>query len=162
MAGRKLQEVYGQKPQVCITYPVLVGTDGVQRMSKSTGNYIGVSEPPEQIYGKTMSIPDGIMMQYFELLTDIPADELAQIKKQFDGGSNPMELKKRLAREIVTDLYSEKDADEAEKHFQRALYLSPRHHDALIQMMLIAERRGDEQAAGNYRRRAAQVARTGE
>jgi len=121
MSGRKLQEVFGQKPQVCLTFPVLVGTDGVQRMSKSTGNYIGVTEPPEQIYGKTMSIPDGIMMQYFELLTDVPTDELAEIKKLLDSGSNPMDLKKHLARDIVTQLYSEKDANEAEKHFEKVV-----------------------------------------
>jgi len=121
MAGRRLQEAFGQKPQVCITFPVLVGTDGVQRMSKTTGNYIGVAEPPEQIYGKTMSIPDGIMMQYLELLTDVPAEELAEIKKQLDSGSNPMDLKKRLARDIVTQLYSRKEANEAEKHFERVV-----------------------------------------
>jgi len=118
MAGRRLQEVFGQKPQVCITYPVLVGTDGVQRMSKSLGNYIGVAEPPEDIYGKTMSIPDGIMLQYFELLTDVSAEGLKDIKEQLDNGVNPMELKKRLAKDIVTQLYSQKEAEEAEKHFE--------------------------------------------
>jgi len=117
MAGRRLQEAYGQKPQVCITYPVLVGTDGVQRMSKTTGNYIGVAEPPEQIYGKVMSITDGLIMLYFELLTDVPAEELRAMQKQLDEGVNPMILKKRLARDIVTQLYDDKDADEAEKHF---------------------------------------------
>ncbi len=121
MAGRRLQEAFGQKPQVCITYPVLVGTDGVQRMSKSLGNYIGVAEPPEQIYGKVMSIPDGVMMQYFELLTDVPDEELKDIKNQLDNGVNPMDLKKRLARDIVTQLYSQKEADEAGKHFSKVV-----------------------------------------
>jgi tyrosyl-tRNA synthetase len=121
MAGRRLQEVFGQKPQVCLTFPVLVGTDGVERMSKSRGNYIGVTELPEQIYGKVMSIPDSLIMDYFELLTDVPNEELAEFKKQLDNGANPMELKKRLARELVTQLYSKKEADEAEKHFSKVV-----------------------------------------
>ncbi len=121
MAGRRLQEVYGQKPQICITYPVLVGTDGVQRMSKTTGNYIGVDEPPEQIYGKVMSIRDEAIMPYFELLTDVPDAELAEMKKQLDGGENPMDFKKRLAREIVTGLYDKKAAAEAERHFEKVV-----------------------------------------
>jgi tyrosyl-tRNA synthetase len=121
MAGRRLQEAYGQKPQVCITYPVLVGTDGVQRMSKTTGNYIGVTEAPEQIYGKVMSINDGLIMQYFELLTDVSEEELVAIGKQLDDGVNPMTLKKRLAKDIVTQLYGEKEADEAEEHFEKVV-----------------------------------------
>jgi len=122
MAGRRLQEAFGQKPQVCITFPVLVGTDGVQRMSKSQGNYIGVTEPPEQIYGKVMSITDSLIMQYFELLTDVPDEELAELKKQLaDENFNPMKLKKRLAGDIVTQLYSRKEADEAEKHFSKVV-----------------------------------------
>jgi tyrosyl-tRNA synthetase len=122
MAGRRLQEAFGQKPQVCLTYPVLVGTDGVQRMSKSLGNYIGVAEPPEDIYGKTMSIPDELIMQYFELLTDVPGKELEEFRQQLSKGTvNPMELKKRLAREIVTQLCGEKEAKEAESHFERVV-----------------------------------------
>ena len=121
MAGRRLQEAFGQKPQVCLTYPVLVGTDGIQRMSKTTGNYIGVDEPPEQIYGKVMSIPDTLIMQYFELLTDTTERELVALGKELDNGVNPMELKKRLARDIVIQLYSDKDATEAEKHFSQVV-----------------------------------------
>lgn len=121
MAGRRLQEAFGQKPQVCITFPVLVGTDGEKRMSKSTGNYIGVAEPPEQIYGKVMSIPDGLILQYFELLTDVPNEELSEFKKQLAKGANPMALKKRLARDIVTQIYSDKEAKEAEAHFEKTV-----------------------------------------
>jgi tyrosyl-tRNA synthetase len=121
MAGRRLQEAYGQKPQVCLTFPVLVGTDGVRRMSKSTGNYIGVAEPPEQIYGKVMSIPDTLIMQYFELLTDTSEEELVSIGRQLDEGANPMTLKKRLAREIVAQLCSEEETDAAEQHFERVV-----------------------------------------
>jgi tyrosyl-tRNA synthetase len=122
MAGRRLQEAFGQKPQVCLTLPVLVGTDGVQRMSKSTGNYIGVSEPPEDIYGKTMSIPDSLILQYFELLTDATDEELEEFERQLtDKNFNPMSLKKRLARDIVTELYSEKEAKEAEEQFEKVV-----------------------------------------
>jgi tyrosyl-tRNA synthetase len=90
-------------------------------MSKSRGNYIGIAEPPANIYGKTMSIPDGIIMQYFELLTDVPDKELKEFKRQLDRGANPMSLKKRLARELVTQFYSAKDAEEAEAHFEKTV-----------------------------------------
>ena len=122
MAGRRLQEAFGQKPLICITFPVLVGTDGVDRMSKSRGNYIGISELPEQQYGKIMSIPDSLIVQYFELLTDISAAELAEFKQAMANNTvNPMELKKRLAREIVTQLNDKKAAAEAEEHFQKVV-----------------------------------------
>jgi tyrosyl-tRNA synthetase len=136
MAGRKLQEVFGQRPQVCLTYPVLVGTDGVHRMSKSRGNYIGVAEPPQDIYGKTMSIPDNIILQYFELLTDITGDGLDELKRTLESGTNPMTLKKRLAREIVTGLYSEKEAQEAEEHFKRTVQKKeiPENIDIVIEV----------------------------
>ncbi len=122
MAGRRLQEAFGQKPQVCITYPVLIGTDGEKRMSKSLGNYIGVAEPPEVIYGKLMSIPDKLITHYFDLLTDIPVEEKVAFRQQLEGNMvNPMLLKKRLAREIVTQLYDEKAASEAEAHFEKTV-----------------------------------------
>jgi tyrosyl-tRNA synthetase len=121
MACRRLQEAFGQKPQVCLTFPVLVGTDGVDRMSKSRGNYIGIAEPPENIYGKTMSIPDNILLHYFELLTDVSDAELADFKKQIESGANPMSLKKSLARELVTQFYSVKDAQAAETHFEKTV-----------------------------------------
>jgi len=122
LVGRELQSMLGQKPQQVFMVPLLVGTDGVQKMSKSVGNYIGIAEPPEDIYGKTMSIPDRLIMQYFELVTDVPDEELAEFKKQLENGSvNPMVLKKRLASEIVTQLYSEKEAKEAEEHFEKVV-----------------------------------------
>lgn len=117
MAGRRLQEAHGQKPQVCITYPVLVGTDGEMRMSKSTGNYIGVSEPPEDIFGKIMSIPDKCIIHYYTLLTNSTQSDLDDYQKRLDGGENPMGLKKQLGKMIVTELYDEKAAGEAEAHF---------------------------------------------
>jgi tyrosyl-tRNA synthetase len=121
MAGRKLQEFYGQKPLIALTFPVLPGTDGVNRMSKSRGNYIGIAEAPENIYGKTMSIPDNIMYQYFELVTETSLEELAEIKKQIDSGANPMAIKKRLAKTLVNQFYSEKDALQAEANFEKTV-----------------------------------------
>jgi tyrosyl-tRNA synthetase len=122
LVGRELQSMEGQKPQQVFMVPLLVGTDGVQKMSKSVGNYIGIAEPPEDIYGKTMSIPDMLIMQYFELLTDVPDEELTEFKNQLSNNSvNPMVLKKRLAGEIVTQLYSEKEAKEADEHFEKVV-----------------------------------------
>jgi len=121
LVGRELQSMVGQKPQQIFMVPLLVGTNGVQKMSKSVGNYIGIAEPPDNIYGKTMSIPDGLIMQYFELLTDVPDKELAEFKNQLDNGANPMTLKKRLAKEIVTQLYSEKNATGAEEQFEKVV-----------------------------------------
>lgn len=121
MAGRKLQEFYGQKPLVALTFPVLVGTDGVNRMSKSRGNYIGIAEAQEKIYGKTMSIPDNLIFQYYELLTDVTPEELADIKKKLDSSENPMALKKQLAKTLVKQFYSEKDAQEAQEHFEKTV-----------------------------------------
>jgi tyrosyl-tRNA synthetase len=122
LVGRELQSMIGQKPQQIFMVPLLVGTDGVQKMSKSVGNYIGIAEPPENIYGKTMSIPDGLIMQYFELLTDVTDKELAEFRKQLNDNSiNPMTLKKRLASEIITQLYTDKEAAKAEGHFEKVV-----------------------------------------
>jgi tyrosyl-tRNA synthetase len=122
LVGRELQEMAGQPPQQCFMVPLLVGTDGSQKMSKSLGNYIGVAEPPEEIYGKAMSIPDSLILNYLELLTDVPDKELAQFKKEFESKDfNPMTLKKRLAREIIAQLYDQKAAAEAEGHFEKTV-----------------------------------------
>jgi tyrosyl-tRNA synthetase len=119
LVGRELQSMMGQPPQQCFMVPLLVGTDGSQKMSKSLGNYIGVAEAPEQIYGKIMSVPDSLLMDYFELLTDVPDSELAEFKN--NPAANPMTLKKRLAREIITQLYDQKAAADAEGHFERTV-----------------------------------------
>jgi tyrosyl-tRNA synthetase len=122
LLGREYQSMVGQRPQQCFMTPLLVGTDGSQKMSKSLGNYIGVAEPPEQIYGKVMSIPDELIMQYFELVTDVPDEELVEFQQNLGKDSiNPMVLKKRLAREIVTQLYDQKSADSAGAHFERTV-----------------------------------------
>ncbi len=118
LVGRELQSVVGQRPQQIFLVPILIGTDGSQKMSKSLDNYIGVAEPPEEIYGKVMSIPDSLIMDYFELVTDVPDEELEEFRQELSRKTvNPMILKKRLARELVTQLYDQKAANEAEARF---------------------------------------------
>ena len=122
LVGRELQSMVGQRPQQIFLVPLLVGMDGSQKMSKSLGNYIGVAEPPNEIYGKVMSIPDSLIMNYFELVTDVPDEELAEFGRELtDQTINPMVLKKRMAREIVTQLYDQKAATEAEEHFTKVV-----------------------------------------
>ncbi len=118
LVGRDLQTGYGQPPQVVITMPLLVGTDGVEKMSKSLANYIGINEPPDQIYGKTMSIPDNLIYDYFELATGVGGDELKSIKKQLDSNDvNPMDLKKQLAWKLVEIYHDAEKADKAQANF---------------------------------------------
>jgi tyrosyl-tRNA synthetase len=120
MAGRKLQEAFGQKPQIALTTPILVGTDGHLRMSKTTGNYIGINEPPEEMYGKVMSIPDHAMLDYYILVTRFSPDEVAAVERGLaDGSLHPMDAKMQLAREIVSIFHSDAAAAQAEAHFKR-------------------------------------------
>ena len=120
LVGRELQTMMGQPPQQCFMTPLLVGTDGSQKMSKSLGNYIGIAEQPDEIYGKAMSIRDDLILQYFELVTDVPDTELSEFRQALDNEAvNPMELKKHLARELVTQLYDRKAAIEAEANFSK-------------------------------------------
>jgi len=122
LVGRELQSYVGQKPQQVFLVPILCGTDGIKKMSKSLGNYIGVAEPPEEIFGKVMSIPDSQIMDYFELLTDIPDEELHRFKQALEYSAvNPMDIKKRLASEIINQLYDTKAAAEAEEHFVKVV-----------------------------------------
>jgi tyrosyl-tRNA synthetase len=118
LVGRELQQEMGQRPQVCITMHLLVGTDGSQKMSKSLGNTIDFEDPPSEKYGKVMSLPDSALLDYFELATDISEEELAHIRNQLEERSvNPMEIKKRLAREIVAQFHGEAAANEAQSVF---------------------------------------------
>ncbi len=120
LAGRKLQEAMGLRPQVALTLPILVGTDGHMRMSKSTGNTIGIHEPPEEMYGKVMSIPDSAMPNYARLLTRwAPAEVLDFERGLSEGRIHPRDAKMRLAREIVAIFHGETAAGEAEQAFQR-------------------------------------------
>jgi tyrosyl-tRNA synthetase len=119
LAGRKIQEAFGQQPQICVTFPILVGTDGKLRMSKSTGNYIGIDEPPEVMYGKVMSIPDEAMPNYFDLVTRWDPDEIAEIEGALaDGSLHPRDAKMRLAWEIVDAFHGQQAADAAQEHFR--------------------------------------------
>jgi tyrosyl-tRNA synthetase len=122
MVGRQLQEMVGQMPQQVFLMPLLIGTDGVQKMSKSLGNYIGVTDPPAEMYGKTMSINDSMIIPYLELLTDVPDEEIEHFSAGMaDGRLNPMTVKKRLAHELVKDFWSVKDAGEAADEFARTV-----------------------------------------
>jgi tyrosyl-tRNA synthetase len=120
MAGRKLQEALGQRPQVCLTLPILVGTDGYQRMGQSRGNYIGVDEPPEEMYGKVMSIPDHAMRNYFDLLSSFEPAQITDIEQRMASGDlHPRDAKMMLARDIVTIYHDAEAAARAEAHFKR-------------------------------------------
>lgn len=120
LMGRDLQRAYGQEPQVALLMPLLVGTDGVQKMSKSLGNYVGINEPPDQIYGKLMSIPDELIVPYFELATEVTMFEVRQVKKGLKEQTlHPKKVKQSLAREVVAIYYDKAAAERAEAEFER-------------------------------------------
>jgi tyrosyl-tRNA synthetase len=120
LVGRDLQQSYNQPPQVVITMPILEGTDGMMKMSKSYGNFIGITESPSQIFGKLMSIPDNLMIKYFELLTDLHQEEIEEIKEGLkEEKLHPKSVKKKLAREIVTLYHGREEAQAAEEEFER-------------------------------------------
>jgi tyrosyl-tRNA synthetase len=120
MAGRTLPRAFGQRPQVPVCVPILIGTDGHLRMSKTQGNHIALTDPPDEMYGKVMSLPDHLIEGYFTLVTRVPADELEEIRRQLRERSvNPMVLKKRLARDIVGQYHSVEAADAAKREFER-------------------------------------------
>lgn len=118
LVGRELQKEYGQEPQCILTMPLLVGTDGVEKMSKSKGNYIGISESPDSMFGKLMSISDTLMWRYFELLSFRSLEEIAALKQEIDGGRNPRDAKVMLAQEIIARFHSAKAADDALASFE--------------------------------------------
>jgi tyrosyl-tRNA synthetase len=120
LVGRDLQRVYGQEPQVVMTTPLLVGLDGVNKMSKSLGNYVGITEPPETIFGKLMSVSDDLMVTYYELLSDVSVSEVAALKAGLaDGSRHPMEAKVALARELVARFHGASAGREAEEGFRK-------------------------------------------
>ena len=120
LVGRDIQREYNQEPQVILTMPILVGTDGVEKMSKSLDNYIGVSDSPKEIFGKTLSIPDKLIYQYFELVTDVPKKELTAIHSSLeDVHTNPRDIKRQLARTLVRMYHSQALADDAEAEFDK-------------------------------------------
>lgn len=118
LMGRNLQREYGQESQAVMIMPLLEGTDGVQKMSKSLGNYIGINEPPQEIFGKVMSISDDLMWRYYELGTDLSPSAITALRENTNGGQrNPRDVKADLARRIVADFYSESEARKAEDEF---------------------------------------------
>jgi tyrosyl-tRNA synthetase len=117
LVGRQLQEAYGQEPQVILTMPLLEGLDGVQKMSKSLGNYVAIHDPPQDMFGKLMSISDELMWRYFELLSFRPLGEIAGLRKGMAEGRNPRDVKFELAHEIVTRFHSAEAADRAQADF---------------------------------------------
>lgn len=114
LVGRNIQSSYGQAPQVVITMPLLEGTDGIQKMSKSFGNYIGITDSPKEMFGKIMSISDELMWRYYELLTDLPMQEITDMQQNM----HPKDAKMRLAKEIISIYHSKSSAEKAEKEFE--------------------------------------------
>jgi tyrosyl-tRNA synthetase len=119
LLARRIQEAQAQAPQVCMMLPLLEGTDGSEKMSKSLDNAIGIADPPEDMYGKTMSVPDDLIYRYVELVTDIPTEQLPKVKQFAE--ANPREAKAQLARRIVEMYYGGDAADRAEEHFQQTV-----------------------------------------
>lgn len=117
LVGRELQKQYGQEPQCILTMPLLEGLDGVEKMSKSKGNYVGISEKPSEMFGKLMSISDDLMWRYYELLSFRSLEEIAQLHKDVEGGRNPRDVKVLLAQEIVARFHSQADAERALEDF---------------------------------------------
>lgn len=122
LAGRQLQESNGKRPQVILTLPILVGTDGTQKMSKSLGNYIGITEPPNDMFGKAMSIPDDAIVPYFTLVTPLHPSEVEEIREALEGGSlRPMEAKKRLAETVTAVFHGPSEAAAAREYFEATI-----------------------------------------
>ena len=122
LVGRELQGMMGQTPQQCFMMPILVGTDGVQKMSKSLGNYVALEEPPQEMYGKLMSLPDNLIASYYEYLTDVPDADIAEMQQAMTSETaNPMDFKKGLARYITAVFHDADAAGAAESHFEQVV-----------------------------------------
>jgi len=120
LMGREIQREYGQESQVALMMPILVGLDGQRKMSKSLGNYVGITEPPGEMFGKLMSMPDDLMWPYYDLLTDRKSEEIAAIKKEVSSGKmHPMDIKMRLAQEVIAGFHGGEAAVKAGEEFQR-------------------------------------------
>jgi tyrosyl-tRNA synthetase len=139
LVGRELQKDLGQRQQIAITMPLLVGLDGVNKMSKSLGNYIGVTEKPDEIFGKVMSIPDNIMISYYRLITRLSKDEIDTIEKQITvKGENPVFAKRNLAKIIIKTLYDERQAAEAEEHFD-VIFKEKKAPDEIVEFCISSQ-----------------------
>src|SRR5579871_1545959 len=156
LVGRELQRSHGQPSQIVLTMPILEGTDGVQKMSKSYGNYIGINEPPQEIYGKAMSISDTLMWRYYELLTDVSMAGIEEMKADTAAGrKHPMELKKDLAHRITRDFHSEQAAKEAAENWTRQFQRDEVPEELEVQEMALhdiaAEAQGQASDPANVR-----------
>ncbi|MEN3001088.1 MAG: tyrosine--tRNA ligase [Armatimonadota bacterium] len=143
LVGRDLQREFGQQPQVVFLMPLLIGLDGKEKMSQSLGNYIGISEPPDQMFGKVMSLPDELMTHYFVLCTDVPLEEVQALERDWrEGRVNPRDVKRRLAREIVALYHGRDAAEHADEQFMRIFSrreLPSEAAEAVIPMHLLRE-----------------------
>ena len=138
LMGRNIQKDYGQEAQITLFMPLLEGTDGVEKMSKSLGNYIGIFEEPSVMYEKVMKIPDNLILKYYELCTDVHPDAIAVIKQRLDSGENPRDIKMELAKEITTLYHDTQKAQEAEEHFKTAFQKQEIPSDApVLQLSLV-------------------------
>ena len=139
LVGRELQKEFGQRQQIAITMPILVGIDGVEKMSKSLGNYVGVTESPDEVFGKLMSIPDGVIMDYYRLLTRLSKSEIDAIEKGIhDRSENPVFAKRRLAKIIVGNLYSTAVAESAEDRFD-SIFKKKKVPDDILEFVIDKE-----------------------
>jgi tyrosyl-tRNA synthetase len=159
LVGRELQKHYGQKPQVILTMPILEGLDGVQKMSKSLNNYIGISEPPDDMFGKLMSISDDLMWRYFELLSFRPLGEIEQLRRDVEAGANPRDVKFQLGQEIVTRFHDKAAAESAQANFI-ARFQKGAMPDEMPEVMVTAD--GGEIGIANLLKEAALVDSTSE
>ncbi len=136
LVGRDIQREFGQEPQVIMTTPLLEGLDGVEKMSKSLGNYVGVTEPPKEIFGKIMSISDPLMFRYYELLTDELLREIERWKKEIsEGRLNPRDLKAKLAKAIVADFWEKEEAAKAAEEFDRVFKHKEMPSDIVVRVV---------------------------
>ena len=142
LMGRNIQKDYGQPPQIALFMPLLEGIDGVEKMSKSLGNYIGIDEPAHVMYEKVMKIPDNMIIKYYNLVTDVHPDEIAKIKEQLDSGVNPRDVKMGLAKEITRLYHSEEETIKAEEYFKTAYQKQQAPEEAMV--LTIAKSEGLE------------------
>jgi tyrosyl-tRNA synthetase len=140
LVGRELQGMMGQTPQQCFMMPILVGTDGVQKMSKSLGNTISVTDPPDEIFGRTMSVPDAALAEYYEVASTFPPEEIARARTALEAGTeNPAVLKRKLARHFIERFWDTEAGLAAEAAFDRVHV----DHQAPEDMPVVTQRRGD-------------------
>jgi tyrosyl-tRNA synthetase len=140
LVGRELQRSYGQPSQIVLTMPLLEGTDGVQKMSKSYGNYVGITETPQEMFGKLMSISDALMWRYYELLTDLTTKQIEELKwKVSEGSLHPMQAKKDLAKRIIADFHSAQEATDAEANWSRQFQKDEAPENLELVTILLAE-----------------------